>query len=83
MTDRLQRLERGGATDPQEQERAIDRETFRRMSTEDLLALEETFQRVEDLGDEPAEEEWAAFEAAGDRFFKLRGEVRQEGDVSR
>jgi hypothetical protein len=74
MTDRLQRLER--ETGPQAQEQALDRETFGRMSTEDLLALEETTRRVEDLGEEPAEEQWACFERAAERFFKLRGEVR-------
>jgi len=82
MTDRLQRLERGAS--PQAVEKALDREAFSRLATADLLTLERTFQRVDDAGEHAlTPEQWAAFEAAGDRFFKLRGEVRQEGDVSR
>jgi hypothetical protein len=76
ITDqRLHRLEKQAG--PQAHEKAIDRETFGRMSTADLLTFERTFQRVDDAGEDaltPAE--WASFEAAAERFFQLRGEVR-------
>jgi phosphoglycolate phosphatase-like HAD superfamily hydrolase len=78
IDSRLIRLEREAATNPQEHERAIDREAFRRMSTADLVTFERTFQRVEDMGEELTEEEQVSFEAAYERYRELFEQVRSD-----
>jgi hypothetical protein len=74
---RLQRLE--ASTPPARTEEEIGARACERLSTEDLLMLEETCRRLLDLGDDwgaLTEEERDAFESAWGRYEEAIREAR-------
>jgi hypothetical protein len=70
---RLERLERGGETDEDKEER-IRGEALRRVTDEDLELVWAYLKRTEEEEGQPTPEEWAAIE----RYFRLQEEVRNE-----
>jgi hypothetical protein len=77
---RLRRLE--ARNPPARTEEEIGARACERLSTEDLVTLEETCRRLLDLGDDwdtLTEEERAAFELAWGRYEEAIREARAEG----
>ncbi len=77
---RLRRLEAQAPAACTEEE--ISRRACTRMTTEDLVTLEETCRRLLDLGDDwgaLTEEERDAFEQAYGRYQQAKEEARPEG----
>lgn len=70
---RLDRLERGGGVD-EDQEEATRREALARVTDEDLKLVWGYLERTEGEDGEPTEEEWAAIL----RYEELREEVEKE-----
>ncbi len=76
---RLRKLEAGTTTLPARTEEEISRRACGRMTTEDLLTLEETCRRLSDSGDDwgvLSEGEREAFEQAYGRYQQAKEEAR-------
>ncbi len=76
---RLRKLEAGTTTLPARTEEEISRRACGRMTTEDLLVLEETCRRLLDSGEDwgaLTQEERAAFEQAYARYEEAKRQAR-------
>ncbi len=79
---RLRKLEAGTTMLSARTEEEISRRACTRMTTEDLVTLEETCRRLLDLGDDwgaLTEEEKDAFESAYARYEEAKRQARAEG----